>query len=62
MAAIANGMCAEKEQAVTLLLSIAMSETIEEYHSNLFIKKEVKYGEEKVWNHFVTGLKKHGYL
>ena len=35
MAAIANGMRADKEQAVTLLLCIAMSETMEEYHSNL---------------------------
>ena len=35
MAAIANGMRADKEQAVTLLRRIAMSETMEEYHSNL---------------------------
>ena len=35
MAAIANGMRAEKEQTVTLLQSSAVSETMEEYHSNL---------------------------
>ena len=35
MATIANGMRADKEQAATLLQSIAMSETMEEYHSNL---------------------------
>ena len=31
----ANGVRADKEQAVTLLQNIAMSETMEEYRSNL---------------------------
>ena len=45
------------------LRSITRSETMKEYHSNVDnLKRAVKFSEERVRNHFVTGLEKHGYL
>ena len=58
LAAIANSMRADKEQAVTLLRGIAVSETMEEYHSNLENLKRSKIWRRKSSEQFRNWIEK----
>lgn len=51
-----------KQRAVALLRSIAMSETMEEYHLNVRNLKSSEFWRRKSSEPLRTGLKRQGYL